>query len=455
MPEIEVTLPTLHTDQVNAWSVIAANDYTVLRAGRRWGKTEVAKVIAADAAIKGHPVGWFAPEYKFIAESYNELLDIIEPAVASHNKTEGVIRLKTGGRIDFWSLENERAGRSRKYRWAIIDEAAFSKPNMLDIWTRSIEPTLIDLSGKCLVASNTNGIAEDNFLYQISPAGADSPKPGSPGRGGVYGFAEYHAPTMANPTIPERRKGESEAEYQTRREAVFADLKAKKHPLVYQQEHLAEFVDWSGVAFFQADRLLLNGEPVPEPTTCDFVFSVTDTATKTGKQHDGTGTTWFAVVSTTTAYKLVILDWELVQIEGALLEHHMPTIFQRTEAWARKCNARMGSTNFVEDKDAGMVLVQHAARRNWPCQAIDSKLTALGKDERAISISGYVYQGLVKFCRAAYEKTSIYKEVTRNHQLTQVTGFRVGDKDAARRADELLDTFCYGVSLSLGDSEGV
>ena len=102
-----------------------------------------------------------------------------------------------------------------------------------------------------------------------------------------------------------------------------------------------------------------------------------------------------------------------------------------------------------------MVLVQQAERRGWPLLAIDSKLTSLGKDERAISISGYVYRGLVKFSRAAYEKTSIYKEVTRNHQLTQVTGFRVGDKDAARRADELLDTFCYGTSLALGDSEGV
>jgi hypothetical protein len=456
MTNIEITLPTLHADQVRAWDVVSKNDYTILRCGRRWGKTDFDKTVASDAAIKGDPVGWFAPEYKFIAEAYNELMDILDPVVTTSSKNEGVIRLKGGGRIDFWSLENERAGRSRKYKWAIIDEAAFCKPNMMDIWTRSIEPTLIDLGGKCLVSSNTNGIAEDNFLYQISPNGVDQPKPGSKsGCGGVYGFAEYHAPTMNNPLIPQLKRGESTADYQIRRDKVFEDLKAKKHPLVYQQEHLAEFVDWSGVAFFQADRLLLNGEPVPEPTTCDMVFSVTDTATKTGKQHDGTGTTWFAVISTTRAYKLVILDWDLQQIEGSLLEFHMPTVFQRTEYWAKRCNARVGAANFLEDKDAGMVLVQQAARRGWPCDAIDSKLTSIGKDERAISVSGYVWQGLVKFGREAYNKTSIYKEVTRNHQLTQVTGFRVGDKDAAKRADELLDTFCYGVSVALGDSEGV
>jgi hypothetical protein len=456
MPYIEVTLPTLHADQVNAWGIFSTHDYTVLRCGRRWGKTDFAKTLAADTALKGDPVGWFAPEYKFISEAYNEILDILEPAVSGSSKNEGVIRLKTGGRIDFWTLENERAGRSRKYRLVVIDEAAFAKPNMMSIWVRSIEPTLVDLSGKCLVASNTNGIAENNFLYQISPNGVDRPKPGSNTEvGGTHGFAEYHAQTMNNPLIPERNKNESMYDYLLRRDKVFVDLKAKKHPLVYQQEHLAEFVDWSGVAFFQVDKMLFNGEPVPEPATCDMVFSVTDTATKTGKQHDGTGTTWFAVVSTTRAYKLVVLDWDLQQIEGSLLEYHMPTVFQRTETWARRCNARVGAANFLEDKDAGMVLVQQAQRRSWPCDAIDSKLTSIGKDERAISISGYVWQGLVKFGREAFEKTSVYKEVARNHQLTQVTGFRVGDKDAAKRADELLDTFCYGVSVALGDSEGV
>jgi hypothetical protein len=32
-----------------------------------------------------------------------------------------------GGRIDFWSLENQIAGRGRRYRRVVIDEAAFAK----------------------------------------------------------------------------------------------------------------------------------------------------------------------------------------------------------------------------------------------------------------------------------------------------------------------------------------
>ena len=88
-----------------------------------------------------------------------------------------------------------------------------------------------------------------------------------------------------------------------------------------------------------------------------------------------------------------------------------------------------------------------------PAQAIKSKLTAMGKDERAISVSGYVHRGLVKYTERAFEKTVIYKRHLRNHLLDQVESFRVGDRESDRE-DDLLDTFCYGIAVALGNSEG-
>ncbi len=44
-----------------------------------------------------------------------------------------------------------------------------------------------------------------------------------------------------------------------------------------------------------------------------------------------------------------------------------------------------------------------------PARAIELKLTAKGKDERAISVSGYVHRGSVKYADRAFEKTVIYK----------------------------------------------
>ena len=77
----------------------------------------------------------------------------------------------------------------------------------------------------------------------------------------------------------------------------------------------------------------------------------------------------------------------------------------------------------------------------------------MGKDERAISISGYVHRELVKYTEHAFSKTTVYKRHARNHLLDQIESFRVGDKDHYRE-DDLLDTFCYGVALALGNREG-
>ena len=88
-----------------------------------------------------------------------------------------------------------------------------------------------------------------------------------------------------------------------------------------------------------------------------------------------------------------------------------------------------------------------------PAWAIDSRLTAMGKDERAISVSGYVHRGLVKYTDYAFHKTAIYKQHVRNHLLDQIESFRVGDRNSDRE-DDLLDTFCYGIALALGNSEG-
>jgi hypothetical protein len=44
--------------------------------------------------------------------------------------------------------------------------------------------------------------------------------------------------------------------------------------------------------------------------------------------------------------------------------------------------------------------------------------------------------------------------VTKNHLVQQISGFRIGDPDAHKRADDLLDATVYGVAIGLGNSEG-
>jgi hypothetical protein len=189
------------------------------------------------------------------------------------------------------------------------------------------------------------------------------------------------------------------------------------------------------------------------PVSCDAVFAVIDTASKTGTDNDATAVTFFAYDATRTI-SLFVLDWDITQIEGAMLETWLPLVFARLEELARLCRARRGSIGaFIEDKNSGTILLQQALRRQMPAHPIDSKLTAMGKDERAISVSGYVHRELVKYTDRAFEKTVIYKRHSRNHLLEQVESFRIGDRES-NREDDLLDTFCYGIALALGNSEG-
>lgn len=444
---VHVTLPTLHADQVRAYAIKDPKTgkrarLNAIRCGRRWGKTALGKTIACNGATKKKRIGWFAPDYKRSSESYEEILDVLAPIKKRSSKTEGVIRTKTGGLIDFWTLDDESAGRSRKYHTVIIDEGAFTKPNMMGIWEKSILPTLLDYQGSAYVLSNTNGNDPENFFWQI----CNDPK---------FGFAQYHAPSWNNPTIPAHLPNETPEAYMKRREAIFDELRKNNHPLVFAQEYAAEFVDWSGVAFFALEKLLVLGNPVPRPTKCDGVFAVIDSATKTGKGNDGTAVVYCAMVKTGFAWKLVILDWDIIQIEGDLLITWLPTVLSNLEDFARKTGARAGSLGaFIEDKDSGQILLQQSARRGLKATAIPSTLTSIGKDERAISVSGYVYQGQVKLSVEAFEKTTMYKGTTKNHLTGQVTGFRVGDRDAAKRADDLLDGFTYSVAIALGNGEG-
>jgi hypothetical protein len=419
--DVEIELPTLHADQVRAFR--APGRFKALRAGRRWGKTAFGEVIACDAAIRGEFCGWFAPDYKLQAEAYADIVELLNPVIWSSSKVDGVIRTTTRGRIDFWTLDNPNAGRSRRYHKVILDEVAFTKPTMLDTWRKSIRPTLLDYRGSALAMSNTNGIDPTNFLYQI----CNDP---------ALGFTEYHAPTRGNPFMPA---------------AEIDELERVTHPLVFDQEYRANFVDWSGSAFFSQLSLLVEGRPVDFPHVCDAVFATIDTAVKDGAKHDGTAVTYWAA-SRFAGVPLTVLDYDITQIEGSLLEAWLPSVFVRLEELAKQCRARRGSLGaFIEDKNSGTILLQQARRRNWPATAIESKLTDLGKDARAISVSGYVHRGMVKLSAEAYNRVITYKGTTRNHLLGQVVGYRVGIDG---KEDDLLDAWCYGITIALGDAKG-
>ena len=419
-----INLPILHAGQVNIYK--NRSRYNGISCGRRFGKTIFLICLAADCAAKGKRFGLFTPEYKQLTEPFENLVNILSPIIKNKSANDGRIVTTTGGVIDFWSLkDNPLAGRGREYHRVGIDEAAFTKNGqMWDTWRKAIKPTMLTTKGDAWVCSTPNGADPENFFYQIW----HDPE---------LGFKTHHAPTSSNPYVdPEELEKE----------------RLTAHPLVWRQEYLAEFVRWDGEAFFNVNYFLVNEQPVDYPKKCDGVFAIMDCAVKSGSEHDATAVLYCSI-NQYGEPELVWLDWDMYSIEAASLEYLAPSILERCESLAAQVGARNGSLGIlVEDAAGGQVLIQQARAKGWPIKAIDSKITAKGKDERAMMAGGAAYEGRCKISRHAYDKTIMWKTRTMNHLLHQVSTFRVGDKEAYKRADDLLDCATYSIIVALTDA---
>lgn len=438
----EVFCKKLHVAQSRVWTEGSQFQYNAVRCGRRWGKTAILGNIAISYAtslfketggerLQGGMVGIFTAEYKQQQEIFDYLEEALLPLIKRKSRSGGYIRLKNGGKIDFWVTNNNKlAGRGREYDVVLIDEAAFTKsPEMLEeTWPKAIKPTLLTRRGRAWVFSTPNGDDEKNFFYAI----CKDPK---------YGFHDHHAPTSSNPFVPPE---ELEKE------------RLSNDPRVFQQEFLAEFIDWSKDALLGIDKLLEDGLPVEMPTTCDMIFAVMDTALKGGTENDGNGIVYYAYEQTYSEPRLTIIDYDVTQIKASLLPEYMPSVYDNLRRLAKICRPRMGSQGvFMEDAAMGAILNQKAPTEGWQMTPIKSALTAKGKDERAVLASGHHWQGKCKITREAYDKTVTFKQDTANHLIKQIAKFHLADPKAHKRADDLFDCYTYGVIIAFGNYEAL
>lgn len=415
----------LHAGQREVYAGLAKR--TVLRIGRRFGKTALLEVIAEYAALRGERIGFFFPDLTRAQPVYQSIVNTLKPAIKSSNKTDMMIELVTGGQIEMWTLQDEHAGRSRWYHKALIDEASLC-PDLESIFNLSIAPTLLDRNGDAIIAGTPLGMDDTAFFYKCCTIKEPNSK-------WPVLWKEFHKPTRSNPLL--------------NAEAV-ALLKTQYPELVYRQEYEAEFVSWSGESLFKLPSLLVDGQGVQYPQHCETVFATVDTAVKDGAENDGTAVVFWAVNKYGAGAPLTVLDWQIEQITADMQVNWMPSIFMRCEQLANECKARYGSIGaFIEDKQTGTMLLQHGEKAGWPTAAIPGELTAIGKSGRASLSSGPVFQNRVKLSAYAFDKVTEYKAISRNHLVSQVTSFSLGDKQAYKRADDLADAFFYGVLVAL------
>lgn len=242
MAILTIELPDLHPGQQRILESDAR--FKVVSAGRRFGKTMLSSLwlgMLPGSAAEGAPCAFFAPTYKLLLDVWNDLERTLAPITKKASRAEMRLTLTTGGRIDFWTLEDQAAGRGRKYKRIVIDEAAHAR-YLQEAWQRAIAPTLTDYEGEAWFISTPNGL---NYFYDLYQRGTDP---------AYTDWASFHMPTTVNPFMSpmeiERARG---------------DLPE----LVYRQEYEADFVTFG--AGLVKPSMLIAGKPV---TPQDVVLGV-------------------------------------------------------------------------------------------------------------------------------------------------------------------------------------
>lgn len=250
---IELEIPGLYPQQEAIKA--QAKRFNVLNIGRRAGKSYLGVHLALDAAASGKRVGWFSPTYKYLLDIWDDLDRPCRAAGAKINTTNRRITLKNGGIIECWSLEDEGAGRSRKYHVVVIDEAA-KAANLKTAWEKAIRATLTDYRGSAWFLSTPDGLNYFHTLYGRGMSGDPS-------------WVSWKLPSSVNPFLPPE---EIEA------------AKRELPELVFQQEYMAEFISADGAVFRNVEAILTAPFTTPEQHRGHFLLAGVDW----GRAHDFT-----------------------------------------------------------------------------------------------------------------------------------------------------------------------
>ena len=190
---VEVYVPELHPGQLK----IKKNRrrFTVVRCGRRFGKTVYGKAEALEVALKGGKVGWVSPNNKLATEVWRDLVrrlrGLTDQEGGRVSEMERRIELPEGGVIEVWSShDNSDIARGRDYDLVVVDEAGLI-PDLSVLWDSALAPTLADRQGAGLLLGTPKGLRTAfNVMFADAETGEDPE------------WAAFNAPTTDNTTLP-------------------------------------------------------------------------------------------------------------------------------------------------------------------------------------------------------------------------------------------------------------
>jgi len=215
---LDIQLPPLHSAQMEV--VKNMKRFTVLSAGRRWGKTKLGVWLCLKYAWEGKRAWWIAPSYSMTNEAWADLRSIgIEYGIRV-KEAERTIVTATGGSVQVRSADDPMKLRGAGLDFVVLDECAFMKPQT---WAEVIRPALTEKKGSAFFISTPKGYNFFEKLYSEANVLDD--------------WVRFTYPTITNPII-------DPAELDMAKQEIGSFL--------YAQEYEAQFIEASG-GLFKAD----------------------------------------------------------------------------------------------------------------------------------------------------------------------------------------------------------
>lgn len=218
----------MHSKQMHVFK--ARSRFKVVVAGRRWGKTQLAKIsIIKHARVKKRLIWYVAPSYRMAKQiMWPELIASIPKRwIRKINETVMTIRLVNGTSIELKGADNPDSLRGVGVHYLVMDEVQDIDP---DAWKKVLRPTLASTGGHAMFIGTPKAY---NFLYDLFSLGQkeDNIRLGK--------WMSWQFPTITSPFIPEEEI-----------EAARADMDEKS----FNQEFNASFETMSGRVYHPFDR---------------------------------------------------------------------------------------------------------------------------------------------------------------------------------------------------------
>ena len=219
---------SLHPKQMAVYQSQAR--FRVVVAGRRWGKSALARVLMITRArVRKRKIWYVAPTYKMAKQiMWGDLLDAIPPRwIRKVNETALSVLLVNDTRIELKGADKGDSLRGVGVDFLVLDEFQDIDP---DTWTKVLRPTLADRRGDAIFIGTPKAY---NYLYELYKKGQDAKLVAK------RQWESWQFPTITSPFIPLSEIA-----------AARADMDEKS----FRQEFEAAFETMSGRVYYPFDR---------------------------------------------------------------------------------------------------------------------------------------------------------------------------------------------------------